>query len=59
MEGSRARFIEAVVHCDKVTRAMDITTIRADAAADDALCGQLRTLAQLLVSKADMLGRGA
>jgi hypothetical protein len=55
MNGARARFIEAVAACEEVVQATDVTTIRADPAADDALYHRLAALAQLIMSKADML----
>ena len=59
VEGGRARFLEVVVTCEEVIRATDVTTIRADPAADDALYHQLTTLAELLMSTANMLVRRA
>jgi hypothetical protein len=54
-KGGRAQFIEVVVNFEKLIRATDVTAIRADPAADNALCARLKTLAQLIVSKADMI----
>jgi hypothetical protein len=55
----RACLVEAVDNFEKLIRTTELTSIRVDAALDNALSKQLKALAQLIASKAEMLLNGA
>jgi len=54
-ESGRARFIKVILTLEEVIREFDVTLIQTDPGSDHALSAQLRALARLIASKADIL----